>query len=734
MLRRLKPDCLGCPQADDRRHYRPGTMRAPTRPERQVEKYLASPAYGERWGRHWLDVARYADTRGYAFNRDRRYPFAYTYRDYVLRALNDDLPFDQFVREQLAADSLELGDEKWRLAALGFLTVGRRFNNAHEDIDDRIDVVFRGLMGLTLGCARCHDHKYDAVPTEDYYSLYGVFASCDEPGELPLIASDEAIARNQPFFDEKKRLEDEVQSYVDERFVEIQQHAKTLVRDYLIAAHGNLPDAKDQPHPDLSFEVTAVKVQLRDKWKGWLDGLANEDSPRGRLWLRAQGMPADADEATWQALSDETLVAARESDPVLAAVLEEGPVRSAWDVLDRFGAVFGRALNDEQLAAAGPAESPMRQSLERWRATVLGENGVAQFDAGNRGSYLNRADNEHIQRLTSKITAHLATAPAELGRAMVLVDKPQPVQPRVFQRGNPARPGDPVPRRFVSLIAGPEAPAFERGSGRLDLADSIVSNDNPLTARVFTNRVWAHLFGAPIVDSPSDFGIRCEQPERQDVLDFWPLVSCSAIGRSSNYNVIFSPVSATYRQTSSASPSLVQADPDNRWLARQNPRRAEFEALRDSLLAVSDQLVPQVGGKSLDMLGDAVVPRRSVYASIDRQDLPNLLRAFDFAIPDQHVAQRPTTVVPQQALFLMNSPFAHACAERLESLSRQAVANESTDGDVRRVRWLVVQVLAREPSESEVEMLVDYVRSEGESGWRKLAQILMESNEFMFVD
>jgi hypothetical protein len=153
-----------------------------------VERLLASPAYGERWGRHWLDVARYSDTKGYVFTEERRYPNSYTYRDYVIRAFNDDKPYDRFLIEQLAADRLPLGDDNSSLAALGFLTLGRRFlNNQHDIIDDRIDVTMRGLQGLTVACARCHDHKFDPIPTRDYYSLYGVFASSQEPAELPLL-------------------------------------------------------------------------------------------------------------------------------------------------------------------------------------------------------------------------------------------------------------------------------------------------------------------------------------------------------------------------------------------------------------------------------------------------------------------------------------------------------------------------------------------------------------------
>ncbi|HWA98149.1 MAG TPA: DUF1549 domain-containing protein, partial [Pirellulales bacterium] len=181
LLRRVTFDLTGLPPTADELDAFAADP-SPAAYARAVERLLASPAYGERWARHWLDVARYADTKGYVFTQESRYPYAYTYRDYVIRAFNSDLPYNQFVLEQLAADLLPDQSDQQKLAALGYLTVGRRFgNNINDIIDDRIDVVGRGLMGLTVGCARCHDHKYDPIATDDYYSLYGVFASCTEP-------------------------------------------------------------------------------------------------------------------------------------------------------------------------------------------------------------------------------------------------------------------------------------------------------------------------------------------------------------------------------------------------------------------------------------------------------------------------------------------------------------------------------------------------------------------------
>ncbi len=215
LIRRVSFDLIGLPPTPEEVE----TFVADSSPdayEKLVDRLLASPHYGERWARHWLDVARYSDTKGYVFNEERNYPYSYTYRDYVIRAFNDDLPYDQFIVQQLAADRLPLGEDKRPLAALGFLTLGRRFLNQEPDIiADRIDVTMRGLNGLTVGCARCHDHKFDPIPTRDYYSLYGIFASSIEPKVLPIIGPSEESAAAAAFAAELKKREDAVAAFTE---------------------------------------------------------------------------------------------------------------------------------------------------------------------------------------------------------------------------------------------------------------------------------------------------------------------------------------------------------------------------------------------------------------------------------------------------------------------------------------------------------------------------------------
>lgn len=205
---------------------------------RTVDRLLTSPHYGERWGRHWLDIARYADTKGYVFFEDAGYPWAYTYRDYVIRAFNNDLPYDRFIIEQLAADKLDLGTDRRALTALGFVTVGGRFmNNVQDILDDRIDATTRGLLGLTVACARCHDHKFDPIPTADYYSLYSVFASSVEPPIPPLFETPPDTAEYRKFDTELKKREDALEAFLFDKYTALINSSKTRATEYLSLIH-----------------------------------------------------------------------------------------------------------------------------------------------------------------------------------------------------------------------------------------------------------------------------------------------------------------------------------------------------------------------------------------------------------------------------------------------------------------------------------------------------------------
>jgi len=478
LLRRLSFDLIGVPPTFEEMQVAAGET-SDLSYEATVDRLLADPRFGERWARYWLDVARFADTKGYVgVGVDRTYPDAFKYREFVIRAFNSDLPYDQFLKLQLAADQFPAGNTNPEtLAAMGFMTLGRRFiNNQTEIIDDRIDVLTRGTMGLTVTCARCHDHKYDPITAKDYYALYGVFASSAEPGGAP---------------------------------------------------------------------------------------------------------------------------------------------------------------------------SPLR-----------------------------------------------------------LVDS-NPHNERVFIRGNPGNRGDEVPRRFLQVLAGDSPPLFKEGSGRKELAEAIASPTNPLTARVFANRVWDHLFGIGLVRTPSDFGTRADPPAHPDVLDFLA-VKFVDDGWSLKQLVKRIVLSAAYRQSSTPRIKPPDFDPDNTLIWKKSRKRLDFEALRDSLLAASGALDPEIGGGSVKVAEAPFPRRRTLYAFIDRQNLPGLMRTFDFANPDTHAPRRFETTVPQQALYLMNGPFLFEQAERLA-----ARAGEGSESE--RVRRMFQFALSRQPSDDELALALEFVARGSES-------------------
>src|SRR5712672_3220184 len=297
LIRRVTYDLIGLPPT----YEEVESFICDQRPDsyaRLVERLLASPHYGERWARYWLDVARYADTKGYlAGGEERRYAFSYTYRDYVVRALNEDKPYNQFLIEQIAADKLSLGDDKRSLAALGFLTLGRRFlNNQNDIIDDRIDVVARGTLGLTVACARCHDHKFDPIPTKDYYALHGVFASSEEPGELPLLGPLKDSPDYQDFLKQKAKIEAESEEYKVKEIAQFIAELRQHVGDYLLAAH-EAARLEDQAKFDTFAGERKVNPTVLRRWMSDLDARSKKPDPIFQPWFDLAKLP-EADFAT----------------------------------------------------------------------------------------------------------------------------------------------------------------------------------------------------------------------------------------------------------------------------------------------------------------------------------------------------------------------------------------------------------------------------------------------------
>ena len=629
--------------------------------ERLVERLLESPHYGEQWARHWLDVARYSDTKGYVYAREERHwVHAWTYRDWVVRSLNADMPYDRFLLLQLAADQAE-DRNKLDLAAMGFLTLGRRFLGVQRDIiDDRIDVVCRGTMGLTVSCARCHDHKYDPIPSADYYSLYGVFNSClEQLAPLESSLGDEAYQKE--LHKRQEALNTKLKSHADESSA----RARERVADYLFA------QSELHKYPANGFDQIFQKEDLLPafvrRWERYLRDAKRRSDPIFVAWHAYAAIPPEdfAHQAAavtnrLHGLPSETL------HPNVALAFAQPPV-SFREVCDRYGKVFAAAMDD-----------PKAEAL---RKVLFGPDAPCQVPDGpisHTETFFDSAGCTELWKLQGEVDRWIINSKVEAPYALALIDQATPVEPRIFRRGNPLRLGDDVPRQFLSVLAGDKSEPFKNGSGRLELAHAIIDPQNPLTARVIVNRVWTHHFGHGLVSTPSDFGTRAAPPSHPELLD-WLAFEFVAEGWSLKKLHRWIVLSATFCQSSSGPTDLdaralaMQIDPDNRLLSRMNARRLTFEEFRDSLLSATNELDRSVGGKPTKLFDQPYPKRRTIYGKVDRQYLPGTLRVFDFANPDLHVPKRSETIVPQQALFFLNHP---QVLERAKALTKLAGKND----------------------------------------------------------
>ena len=662
----------------------------PQATEKLVDRLLAAPAFGERWARHWLDVARYSDTKGYVFQEERRYPYAYTYRDWVVNAFNQDTPYDQFLRLQLAADQIAKDPENNRdLAALGFLTLGRRFLNSVPDIiDDRIDVVMRGTQGMTMACARCHDHKFDPLPTAEYYSLYAIFNSSQEPKDLPPIKPFARTKETDEFDAElatrQKKLDDFVESRRELSF------GPAKIADYLTLM---LRAAKE---PNFNYTQEAKRTNLYptilNGWQHVLTKKLNDKDPVWGGWFQLKEVPDDQFAAKYAAL-----LAKPEhfQDALLRAELVKKTPKKFGELTATYGAL---------LAEAHKPDKGSLVAWKAWRDLVEASNGPTAVTAASLIGTYNVADRNTRNNLEIQVVGFKATSPKSPPHAMVLLDKPTAVKGVIFVRGSASRPGKAVPRQFPAVLTDGKVKEFTEGSGRLDMANAIASKANPLTARVMANRIWTELIGRSLVETPSDYGVRTPAPKNPELLEH--LAASFMKDEWSMKKLIRSIVlSRTFLQTADVRADGLAKDPDNDLNWRAQRRRLDFESMRDSMLRVAGRLdSAKLGGQPFNLEANFSEPRRTLYGSIDRQNLPAFFRTFDFANPDYHVPKRNQTTTPQQALWMMNHPFARAQAE---TLAAKVAALSSTEA---KVKALYVAVLGRAPNKDETALALDYLR------------------------
>ncbi|MDF1814513.1 MAG: PSD1 and planctomycete cytochrome C domain-containing protein [Verrucomicrobiales bacterium] len=683
--------------------------------EAEVERLLGSEHFGERWGRYWLDIARYADTREWqAAGRDSRYPFAYTYRDWVIDAFNSDMPYNEFLRYQVAADFILENENDPGLAALGFLTVGSRFRNNRDEIaNDRIDVITRGVMGLTVACARCHDHKYEPIPTSDYYALHGVFRSSEDIETYPQIGVADANPKEQADYEKKlKEALQKKEDYKNSLAKEGRDEFRKRPADYMAALY------------DMSItrKVTVQKLVSGNKYKETaltpvgkkLARVGIEKKyARDPFWRPFHILIKTKDPAFPKAL-DKFLKEEKangKTSPVVLAALEKKPAITSAKLLSQR---YGELLSEAVAQKAKPEYSGVLKVYQD-------PDGIFAITAPDAlsASLISGKGRSAIAKLENVIRDLDAEHPAAPPRAMIVDEAKKPVVPRIYNRGLATDRGDSVPRRWLTVFGGAEFPADNSGRGAL--ADALADADNHFTTRAAVNRTWMFLFGEPLVRTPDDMGLQSDPPTHPEMLD-WLARQFVEEGWSMKTMIRRMVLSNTYRQSSANREDGEKLDPENQLLWKARIRRLDFEAMRDSILSAAGTLDKAMGGRAVEIIAPPYSPRRTVYARIDRVNLDNLFATFDFPSPAQSAPRRPQTMVPQQALYGMNDEFAILQARRLTGF-----ASETEDEKVRRGRInnLYQRVFQRDASPGEIKLgsefldqAADGVEVEDRSGWQ----------------
>lgn len=746
LLRRVTFDLTGLPPSPDelRAFEADGS---PDAYRKVVDRLLASPHYGERWARHWLDLMRYAETNGHEYDNDKLDPWRY--RDYVIRAFNADVPYDQFVREHIAGDLLTqkrlradggtwespLGTTAfWFNEVLNSATDSEK--SRADDVDNQIDVLSKAFLGMTVACARCHDHKFDPIPTADYYALAGVFHSTDlREASLDSPARTAEIAKLSGRIRELNR----------------EVHA--------IEATAAPPAVEHRYRPeDKIFEQFSAPEFGR--WR--TEGAAFGDRPiAGSADSRAAGSDvfsgtlASPKFKTGKELFLHVRIAGTKSDPKLK---ERGPLRFT---------IVADGYKGQHVIPDGSSTSKwktLRLTFERERMcyfeivdrsrsghivvdeVVFSSSQQPPVDPTQEPALdaktLGPAEQERVAALRQQIDKLEAQVP-DSEFAMVAEDR-EPHDARLHIRGNHKNLGAEVPRRFLQVIAGERQPAIASGSGRLEIADWFASEKNPLTARVMVNRIWKHHFGNGLVRSTDNFGKMGEPATHPELLDY---LAGAFVRNGWSVKALHRTLllSSTYQMSSTASETSKKLDPTNKLLQHMPVRRLDAEAIRDSVLAVSGTLNPELYGVSvpphisqyqdgrgkpesgpLDGNG-----RRSIYVQVRRNFMTPLFMAFDYPTPISAIGARTVSTVPSQALMMMNNEFV---AQQASKWAESVLTIPSTS---ERVQRMYLRAFGRPAEKDEIAGILTFAGSQGTrpeaAVWADVAHVLFNSAEFIYL-
>ncbi|HEY4361224.1 MAG TPA: PSD1 and planctomycete cytochrome C domain-containing protein [Bryobacteraceae bacterium] len=695
-----------------------------------VDRLLASPHYGERWGRVWLDVARYGEDDYRSLNPNpkgyRPYPNAYAYRDWVIQAMNDDMPYDQFVMAQLAGDLMDPKVRYKMLPGTGFLGLGPwYYDNGSNEVTraderhDRVDAVTRGFLGLTVACARCHDHKYDPIPQTDYYALAGIFYNTvyEEYPTAPKKIVDE-FSKMEEDLDMKQKVLQEEQN---NQGTELSRVLVLQISNYLQGVY----DVTGKTKKDAAQVVESRKLdyELLERWVKYMGKPTDKykNKVEWQAMIKKGGTPDEAKKLAEKFQEEAVTVMLAKNDldaqnKVIADKDMEGTKpKKRTDKPSNF--VSNRDFNPGSwLRLMGLPEEQSNFYTEIFQRELKDDedpNAMAAAGGrqGNPGVLLFRGWGLQT-RIGPEAQARLKTMQDDVDAARKKLDphypfihgvkdSETPTNIQLALRGNPENLGEEVPRHFLSVFSDGDPKPMTQGSGRLELAQDILKQ--PLAMRVIVNRIWKGHFDTGIVDTPSNFGQMGERPSNPELLEYLAstFVKDGMSIKKLHREIMLSSVYQLSTQNDEAS---YAKDSGNRSYWRFNRRRLDAEELRDSVLTVAGNLDDAVGGPSEDLT--PAYTRRTVYGKVSRYKLDTYLQTFDFPSPNISAEKRFTTTVPLQRLFLMNSDFMQIEAEEFA----KRVASEPDNRA--RIRKAYQLAYNREPSEAEVKLGLDYLHTE----------------------
>lgn len=754
--------------------------------EHLIDRLLAAPQFGETWGRHWLDLARYADSNGLDINLT--FYNAWRYRDYVIQAFNEDKPYDQFIREQIAGDLLpyENDEEQTRnIVATGFLVMGAKMLSERDKeklrmdvVDEQIDVTGRAFMGMTLGCARCHDHKFDPIPMTDYYALAGIFRSTETvhgnrlnnqfvSGWMtrPLPIKPEHAAALKKHAADLKTLEDQLKADSDQlkqlngdtsQQKRLKKMAGIVVDDAQAVKMGEWKESVFSKNYLGVGYVHDMNEQQGKKTIRFTPDLPAAGKYEVRFAFPGSNGRADRVPVMIHSLQGAKTIVVDQTKP--------GPIDGVFTSLGSFEFAAGKAgaVEVSNKGTSGYVVVDAMQFIPQFKlpkqdAVLVAKKPTASLEQDTRVAKIKVLE-ASIKTLTAQIKTLKANAPPAAPMALAVGEQPDPSDYRIARRGNIHQLGDKVDRGFLTIASIPEPPTVSpRQSGRLELANWLSQPHNPLTSRVIVNRVWKHLFGNGLVRSVDNFGHLGEQPTHPELLDY---LAQQFVKEGWSIKTLIHEImlSKTYRMSSEFRSAQYEQDPENHFLWRMNRRRLSAESIRDAVLSISGQLDLEQGGSSVAHYPEqAISPnknkkleqnpsefRRSVYLPIVRGNVPASLTVFDFPAPEMLVGNRPVTTVPAQALFMMNSPFVVAQAQA----TAERILKESKQDDREKVSQLYLACLGREANATEQAEALKYIDSlmsanSNESSnkaevrlqaWASYCQILFASTEFRFLN